>query len=115
MEQELFEKYTKTYGKRFTRKQKHKFAKALHEDMTQAGYEKTMIKGSKLIIMKAEDYFYGNRKRMKTVIVVPYDTPERKFWHKVFYFPLDGTKTMNKTLIATYVPIILLYVTASNA
>ena len=60
--------------------------------------------------MKAEDYFYGNRKRMKTVIVVPYDTPERKFWHKVFYFPLDGTKTMNKTLIATYVPIILLYV-----
>lgn len=110
MEQELFEKYTKTYGKRFTRKQKHKFAKALHEDMTQAGYEKTMIKGSKLIIMKAEDYFYGNRKRMKTVIVVPYDTPERKFWHKVFYFPLDGTKTMNKTLIATYVPIILLYV-----
>lgn len=110
MNQELFEKYTKAYGKRFTRNQKHRFEKALSEDMQKAGYEKTVIKGSKMFIMKAEDFFYGNRKRMKTVIVVPYDTPEKKFWHKVMYFPFDGTKTMNKTLVATYVPIILLYV-----
>lgn len=110
MNQELFEKYTQTYGKRFTRNQKHRFEKALSEDMQKAGYEKTIIKGSKMLVMRAEDFFYGNRKRMKTVIVVPYDTPEKKFWHKVFYFPFDGTKTMNKTLVATYVPIILLYV-----
>ncbi len=48
-------------------------------------------------------------KQMKTVIVVPYDTPERKFWKKVLYFPFDGTKTANKTMVATYVPIFLFF------
>ena len=110
MNQTIFEKYTKTYGKRFTRKQKHKFEQALTLDMEEAGYKKTLIDGKRLLVLKAEDYFYGNTKRMKTVIVVPYDTPEKKFWHKVLYYPFNGTKTMNKSLVATYVPLIILYV-----
>lgn len=109
MNQSIFDQYTKNVGTRFYRFQKHKFEKSLTKDMEEAGYEKTVFEGKKMLVMKAEDYFYGNLKRMKTVIVVPYDTPERKFWHKVLYFPFDGTKTMNKTFAATYMPIILLY------
>lgn len=110
MNQSIFDRYTKNVGTRFYRFQKHKFENALTKDMEEAGYEKTVFEGKKMLVMKAEDYFYGNLKRMKTVIVVPYDTPERKFWHKVLYFPFDGTKTMNKTFAATYMPIILLYI-----
>ncbi len=109
MNQTIFDRYTKEFGTRFLRFQKHKFEKALTKDMEEAGYEKKVFEGKKMLLMKAEDYFYGNLKRMKTVIVVPYDTPERKFWHKVLYYPFDGTKTMNKTLIATYVPAIIVY------
>ena len=110
MDQTLFEKYTKTYGKRFTRRQKHAFEKALNEDMLKAGYENTRIEGKHMVFFKAEDFFFGNMKRMKTVIVVPYDTPERKFWPNVLYYPLHGQKSTNKNLIATYVPLLVLYV-----
>lgn len=108
MENKLLEKYTETYGTRFTKRQKKAFLKALHEDMSALGYESTLIQGKKLL-SRADNYLFGNMKQMKTVIVVPYDTPERKFWHKVIYFPFDGTKTANKTMAATYVPILIFF------
>ena len=104
MDKTVLEKYTKTYGTRFSRRQKKRFIEALHQDFHALGYEPTMIEGKKLL-SHAHNYLYGNMKQMKTVIVVPYDTPERKFWKKVLYFPFDGTKTANKTMVATYVPI----------
>lgn len=108
MNRTLFEKYTKNYGTRFSKAQKKKFMGALIDDMNEIGYESTVMKGKKLIF-KAENYFFGSLKNMKTVIVVPYDTPEKKFWNKVLYFPFDGTKTVNKTVVATYAPVVVLY------
>lgn len=110
MNLKFIEQYTKTYGKRFSRAQKNKFKQALVTDMESFGYQETSIEGKRMLVLKAEDYFFGNMKRMKHVIVVPYDTPERKFWPKVYYYPLNGTKTMNKSLIAGYTPLILMYV-----
>lgn len=95
MDKTVLEKYTKTYGTRFSRRQKKRFIEALHQDFHALGYEPTMIEGKKLL-SHAHNYLYGNMKQMKTVIVVPYDTPERKFWKKVLYFPFDGTKTANQ-------------------
>lgn len=109
MNTSMIEKYTKTYGVRFTRAQKKKSIQALQEDFKELGYECSLIRGKKLI-SRADNYLFGNMKQMKNVIVVPYDTPERKFWHKVIYFPFDGTKTANKTMAATYVPILMLFV-----
>lgn len=108
MNQSNINKYTQTYGTRFTRAQKKKSIEALSEDFKALGYESTLIRGKKFI-SRADNYLYGNLKQMKTVIVVPYDTPERKVWHKVLYFPFDGTRTANKTMVATYVPVLILF------
>lgn len=108
MDHNLIEKYTKTHGCRFTRAQKKKFLKELDSDMQAAGYGAAQIRG-KHFISRAENYLYGNIKQIKTLIVVPYDTPERKFWPKVTYYPMDGTKTANKSMLPTYVPILILF------
>ena len=105
MDKTVLEKYTKTYGTRFSRRQKKRFIEDLNQEFHSLGYESTMIEGKKLL-SRAHNYLYGNMKQIKTIIVVPYDTPERKFWKKVLYFPFDGTKTANKTMVATYVPIL---------
>lgn len=109
MNQTLLDKYTKTFGTRFTRRQKNKFLRALDEDMKPLGYEPNLIKG-KHLVSRANNYLYGNSKQMKTVLVIPYDTPEKKFWPKVIYFPMDGTKTTNKTMLATYFPLVFLFI-----
>lgn len=108
MDQSVLQKYTKTFGCRFTRAQKNKFLHALHEDMNELGYESVKIPGKKGL-SKAENYLFGNVKQIKTLIVVPYDTPEKKFWHKVLYYPMDGSKTASKTMAATYVPLVVLF------
>lgn len=108
MNDNRIEKYTKTLGTRFSARQKSKFTDELTKDFSEFGYEMKMIEGRKWL-NKAKDIFYGNMKTAKTVIVVPYDTPEKKFWHKIFYFPFDGTKTANKTMAATFVPIVVVY------
>lgn len=108
MNENRIEKYTKTFGTRFTLRQKSRFTDELTKEFSDLGYEMKTIEGRKWL-NKAKDLFYGNLKTAKTVIVMPYDTPEKKFWHKVFYFPFDGTKTANKTMAATFVPIVLVY------
>ena len=85
MDKTVLEKYTKTYGTRFSRRQKKRFIEALHQDFHALGYEPTMIEGKKLL-SHAHNYLYGNMKQMKTVIVVPYDTPERKFTERKCFF-----------------------------
>lgn len=100
MDKTVLEKYTKTYGTRFSRRQKKRFIDVLNQEFHALGYESTRIEGKKLL-SRAHNYLYGNMKQIKTVVVVPYDTPERKFWKKVLYFPFDGTKTAKKTNIGT--------------
>lgn len=108
MDKAILEKYTDTYGCRYTRAQKKKFLKALHEDLESLGYDSTKILGKKFI-SRAENYLFGNVKQIKTLIVIPYDTPEKKFWNKVIYYPLDGNRTASKTMMATYLPILVMF------
>lgn len=108
MSENRIEKYTKTFGTRFTLRQKSRFTDELTKEFSDLGYEMKTIEGRKWL-NKAKDLFYGNMKTAKTVIVMPYDTPEKKFWHKIFYFPFDGAKTANKTMAATFVPIVVVY------
>lgn len=104
-----YEKYVGSYGVRFSRRQKQRFAEELKKDMQEAGYgDCTLIKGRKLL-SRAEDLFFGNMKMMRTVIVVPYDTPERRLWHKVLYYPQHGTRNANKNMLATFAPIVIIY------
>lgn len=49
MDKTVLEKYTKTYGTRFSRRQKKRFIEALHQDFHALGYEPTMIEGKKLL------------------------------------------------------------------
>lgn len=109
MEDAILNKYTKEYGVRFSTRQKKRSMKALQEDFSALGYESTLIQGKKLIF-KTDNYLFGSMKQVKTVVIIPYDTPEKKFWNKVVYFPFNGTKTASKTLAATYVPIFVFFV-----
>lgn len=109
MDQKIFKKYSETYGIRFTNKQKAAFRKALIEDFKEIGYTHTIITGRKNF-SRAVNLQFGNMKHAKTVICVPYDTPQHIFWWKSEYYPLDGMTTSNKNLIPQFAPIVLLYV-----
>lgn len=104
----LFEMYEKNYRKRFTRRQKRVFGKQLMKDMEEAGYQGKRIDDN-FWLTKVENYVFGNLKTAKRVIIVPYDTPERKFWFQSPYYPLNGTRTTQKSMMATFVPFLILY------
>ena len=109
MDQNIFKKYSEAYGTRFTNKQKAAFRKALIEDFKEIGYSHTLITGKKNL-SRAVNLQFGNMKHAKTVIAVPYDTPQHIFWWKSEYYPLDGLTSANKNLIPQFAPIVLLYV-----
>lgn len=109
MDQNIFQKYSETYGTRFTRKQKAAFRKALIEDFESIGYSHTLVTGRKNITTAA-NLLFGNLKHAKTIIAVPYDTPQHIFWYKSEYYPLDGMTSANKNLIPQFAPIVILYV-----
>ncbi len=52
MDKTVLEKYTKTYGTRFSRRQKKRFIEALHQDFHALGYEPTMIEGKSCCHMR---------------------------------------------------------------
>ena len=109
MDKQRLERYTKEYGCRYTRRQKNKFLEVLHKEMAECGYESTDIQGKRLF-SRANNVLYGNLKQMTQVIVVPYDTPEKRFWPTVRYYPLNGSKTISKSMVPLYVPAIVLFV-----
>ena len=108
MDKAMIKTYTETFGCRYTKAQKNKFLQELKKDMKELGYEAEEIKGKKLV-SRARSYLFGNVKQIKTLIVVAYDTPEKKFWKDVVYYPMDGTRTASKTMLATYVPVLVLF------
>ncbi len=110
MNQELMNKYTKQYGIRFSMNQKKKFSQVLKEDMKQLGYECRGMKKYQYKIFPTTDYFFGDIKTARNLIVIPYDTLDRKFWKNVNYYPLDGYKNVNKNYKANYLPLIIFYV-----
>lgn len=108
MNAQLKETYTKLYRKRFTIGQKQKAARRLSIDMEERGYACEVMKKRKGL-SRCTNYFYGDKANVKTIIAVPFDTPERKFWYRTKYFPLDGTLSNKKNTLPTYAPIMIAY------
>lgn len=108
MNQSIFEKYSNTYGARFTKRQKKSFTAALIRDFQELGYDHQMMK-SRHFLSTANNLIFGNLKHCKNVIAVPYDTPQKMFWPKSNYFPLDGLSTSNKSLVPVFGPVLALY------
>ena len=93
---------------RFGGRRKQRFLKELDPIFEEAGYpshtlEKRGFRG------KTRNQIYAFEKTAKLYIAIPYDTPERLFWHKSEYYPLDGNRSLNKNMLATYVPALLFY------
>ena len=59
MDKTVLEKYTKTYGTRFSRRQKKRFIDVLNQEFHALGYESTRIEGKKLL-SRAHNYLYVN-------------------------------------------------------
>lgn len=108
MDQTIFKKYSETYGARFTRRQKKAFSQALIEDFETLGYPHEVVSG-KHLFSRANNLVFGNLKHAKNVIAVPYDTPQKVYWPKSYFFPLDGMATSNKSLIPVFGPVLVLY------
>lgn len=109
MNQQLMDVYAKTYGKRFTILQKKKCAEQLKKDMSERGYACEELKKRKGL-SHCRSYFFGDKANVKTIVAVPFDTPERKFWYKTQYYPMDGTLSNKKNSFPTYAPIMIAYV-----
>lgn len=108
MDQSIFNKYSEAFGARFTKRQKARFQQAIIDDFKELGYDHQIVKGKRLL-SRANNIVFGNIKHVKHVIAVPYDTPQKVFWPKSYYFPLDGMATSNKTLVPTFGPVLALY------
>lgn len=108
MDQTIWKKYSEEYGARFTSRQKERFRGALIKDFEELGYKSEIVEGRKFLT-KAKNVMFGNLKHAKTVIAVPYDTPQKVYWLKSYFFPLDGMSTANKSLIPVFGPVLALY------
>lgn len=109
MDQPIWKKFSETLGARFTGRQKANFRKEIVEDFKELGMSSEIVQGRRFLT-KANNVVIGNLKRAKTVIAVPYDTPQKVYWPKSYFFPLDGMATSNKTLIPVFGPVLILYV-----
>lgn len=108
MDQTVWKKYSEQFGARFTSRQKDKFRKEIIKDFEELGYNCDIVEGRKYL-SKARNLLFGNLKHAKTVIAVPYDTPQKVYWLKSYFFPLDGMATANKSLIPVFGPVLVLY------
>lgn len=108
MDQTIWKKYSEEFGARFTARQKEKFRRALMADFEELGYKSEIVEGKKFLT-KARNVMFGSLKHAKTVIAVPYDTPQKVYWLKSYFFPLDGMATANKSLLPVFGPVLALY------
>ena len=97
-----------TCPSRFSRRNKKRFLSALDEIFEEEGYAGKDIDKRRLFLTR--DRMYAFEKTAKLYVVVPYDTPERLFWHKTKHYPLDGNRSLNSNMVATYVPAVIFYV-----
>ena len=72
-----------TCPSRFSRRNKKRFLSALDEIFEEEGYAGKDIDKRRLFLTR--DRMYAFEKTAKLYVVVPYDTPERLFWHKTKY------------------------------
>lgn len=109
MDQEVFQKYRKTYGVRFSSRQKRAARQALTEDFEDLGYQAHSLH-KRRYLRYVDNLIFGNIHHARTVIIVPYDTPQRVFWWKNRYFPFNGTHTLNKGILSLLAPVVVVYV-----
>lgn len=108
MEKKMMEKYFETYGKRFSKREKRAFQKAIIEDFKVLGYPSNMtIERAKFT--KLENIYIGNPKQAKVAYVIPYNTPARVFWNKHKVYPQDGYYNLKKLFLPTYIPMFVGY------
>ncbi|MEG0314412.1 MAG: hypothetical protein RR646_04015 [Erysipelotrichaceae bacterium] len=100
--------YFKEYITRFTRKQKNIFINQLNKEFKPYNIEPSMLV-TKKFIRTSNNIVYGNLKLAKLIVMVPYDTPQLILYPNYLYYPLDGSKNQNKTVLATYIPAMILY------
>lgn len=109
MDLKIFQKYRESYGVRFSRKQKRAVREALTEDFESLGYRTHSIR-KRTLLHHADNLLFGNIHHARTIIVVPYDTPQRVFWRVNRYYPLNGTLTLNKGILPLLVPVVVIYI-----
>ena len=108
MDQTILHKYNNTYGVRFTKRQKAKFRAAMIEDFGKLGYEHTLMSGRKHIT-KVNNLLFGSIRHAKTILAIPYDTPQRLFWLKNRFYPLNGAASANHSILPLLAPALLFY------
>lgn len=109
MNNDLKQKYVRTYGCRFYNGQKKKFHEALKADFEALGMNETVINKRKYKMFPVNDYVYGNLKQAKNIIVVPYDTPEKGIWFKNIYYVNNGNKNQKASTVQVFLPLLLIY------
>lgn len=102
------EKYITERGTRFTRKQKDLFLQEITQDMENLGYTSTRFHGKKGFV-KVDNVLFGNLKHAKTVLYIPYDTPQKLLWPDPKYYPLNGNRSGMKEVFYVYGPALVVY------
>lgn len=108
MDQQCFQKYQEKYGIRFNAKQKHAVREELTAEFARMGFS-TLSLGERKRWKRVDNFVCGSFRHARNVIVIPYDTPRRVFWHNSRYYPLNGTRDANKGLLPFLTPVIVLY------
>jgi len=93
-------------GKRFSPKQKERFLAYLVHDLTEMGYEAKALKGEGRN-KSTMNLIVGDLVKANTVYTTYYDTPAKLFWSNIDYYPLNGSLSVKKSSVATYLPPIL--------
>lgn len=108
MEFKLLDKYCKTYGSRFSKREKLKFTKAIIQDFEELGYTSDVqtFRGK---IKKITNIYIGNPKQAKYIFIVPYNTPPKILWYKNNIYPHDGYYNHRKLFIPTFIPMFIAY------
>ena len=99
-------------GKRVTPKQKEKFLAFVVRELSELNYETKALRGEGRN-KNTMNLIVGDLVKATTVFATYYDTPTKLFWSNTKYYPLNGSQTVKKSLVATYlVPVIFLFLSA---
>lgn len=93
---------------RFSNRGKKRFLQKVDSIFEEEGYTPTTMEKRSFRGL-TRNRVYAFEKTTKLYIAIPYDTPQRLFWYRSDYFPLDGNRSLNKNMLATYVPALALY------
>lgn len=101
--------YISKFGTRHSKRQKKKAAKQLQKDFHDLDY--TYTKQVERVGTKtAENHIFGDLKRAKQILVIPFDTPHKLLWKRTKSYPFDGTASANSNFFGTLIPAVIIYI-----